>query len=390
MATIPELLFFHDEDETIYKMPLEYFRDLELKRTYSDEVMKLNEINAVDLSDRYQDTDHRDENDKPNKDIYFVNCLFVNEEKLSINQFDGYDLHFYNCVFFNRIALECSPASLLFDKCVFTEGLTLNLSVYDGLKAIDISSSSLSKIDFFEGKIERLNIATSFCSKVLLENIASEEVRISLCKLDKISFSKNTFKKFEFDPFQIRKLNLPFITSRKIKRAVEHVERNNCSLKESFKAFFRRKYNPNYEYSLSRLNTLEFLKKKTSLKYNPIAKSKIDYVKQTILYENSPFRMFMWLFGYFLRLRSISILCMLTVIYFGIIYAGNIELLHCSNENMNITDCIYFSGITFLTIGYGEITPLSYMRILVLLEGFLGMIMSGLFIVVFARIFISE
>lgn len=53
---------------------------------------------------------------------------------------------------------------------------------------------------------------------------------------------------------------------------------------------------------------------------------------------------------------------------------GNEQLLPRTVNRLNgYLDCLYFSGVSILTIGYGDIVPESrFLKMLVLLEGFLG------------------
>lgn len=57
----------------------------------------------------------------------------------------------------------------------------------------------------------------------------------------------------------------------------------------------------------------------------------------------------------------------------------NILVTVTANRWTNYFDCLYFSGINTLTIGFGDIVPLSrFIKMLVLLECFLGMIINVL------------
>ena len=47
--------------------------------------------------------------------------------------------------------------------------------------------------------------------------------------------------------------------------------------------------------------------------------------------------------------------------------------------------CFYFSGITFATVGYGDLIPSEHMRLVALSEGFVGACMMGFFVAVLAN-----
>ncbi len=50
-----------------------------------------------------------------------------------------------------------------------------------------------------------------------------------------------------------------------------------------------------------------------------------------------------------------------------------------------IKTCFYFSGVTFYTIGYGDLTPTGVFRGIAVLEGFVGVFMMAYFTVAFVR-----
>jgi hypothetical protein len=50
-----------------------------------------------------------------------------------------------------------------------------------------------------------------------------------------------------------------------------------------------------------------------------------------------------------------------------------------------IFEAFYFSGITFFTIGYGDYTPFGVLRLVAVIEGFIGVVMMSYFTVAFVR-----
>jgi hypothetical protein len=56
-----------------------------------------------------------------------------------------------------------------------------------------------------------------------------------------------------------------------------------------------------------------------------------------------------------------------------------------SREPAGLADCVYFSGVTFATIGYGDFVPSPAVRPIALVEGFVGALTMGFFVAVLAN-----
>src|SRR5699024_6989998 len=86
---------------------------------------------------------------------------------------------------------------------------------------------------------------------------------------------------------------------------------------------------------------------------------------------------------------TLLIIYTIVIIGFGLIYfilsfqgvvlieSGNFEHMSVLNSLMR---SIYFSGVTLLTIGYGDISPLGVVRFIALVEALIGYILPTAFV----------
>ena len=56
-------------------------------------------------------------------------------------------------------------------------------------------------------------------------------------------------------------------------------------------------------------------------------------------------------------------------------------------HGLEFLESLYFSGITFTTIGYGDIAPIGVTRFIAVIEGFLGVLLISSFLVSLVRRF---
>jgi len=88
---------------------------------------------------------------------------------------------------------------------------------------------------------------------------------------------------------------------------------------------------------------------------------------------------------------SLLFICICASLYFilGIQTADSIIQFNSHfnwRENIiNFIDCLYFSIVTFTTLGYGDISPVGMSRIIAAVEAFTGSFTTALFVVVFVK-----
>ncbi|MGY5450022.1 ion channel [Agarivorans sp. MS3-6] len=90
-------------------------------------------------------------------------------------------------------------------------------------------------------------------------------------------------------------------------------------------------------------------------------------------------------------LTSLIIILSCAIVYFftGIHFNGNIVALDLnqsvSHNFVSFFECLYYSVVTFTTLGYGDFTPVGYSRAFAAIEAFSGSFIIALFVVVFVK-----
>lgn len=87
----------------------------------------------------------------------------------------------------------------------------------------------------------------------------------------------------------------------------------------------------------------------------------------------------------FRPLRVIGTAVVIMVVYALIYWASDGVVRNGWQGPISFGKALYFSGVTFCTIGYGDFVPANHVRLLALTEGFLGVLTMGFFVAVLAN-----
>ncbi len=70
-----------------------------------------------------------------------------------------------------------------------------------------------------------------------------------------------------------------------------------------------------------------------------------------------------------------------SLIYYGLFLNGHVVILDTVNNRTidHFSDYLYFSGVTLLSVGYGDLVPVGVARIFSLLEASLGLLLPSAF-----------
>jgi len=97
------------------------------------------------------------------------------------------------------------------------------------------------------------------------------------------------------------------------------------------------------------------------------------------------------LFGYGERVRGVLIAAFVVILGLAVVYcAGGVVETTAGAESVvrgDFGSALYFSVVTFTTLGYGDLRPAPHLRWAAASEALLGAFLTALFVVVMARKF---
>lgn len=400
MPLIEEIFFARERAPEMCYHCIDYFKSYKFYNR-AKEVFTLTEYPYIDLSRRDEDMSHYvDGNVKKDDNVYFINILYSTSEKVVCdNNLGNIKLHFWNCVFNSYIKFTVVPKEIHFVNCVFLTKISF-LNEYP-ITRLDFTDCSLKEFVISGSNIQVLSVVGSYFNNFKLESSQFKDLYLSGNMIDRFTIVDTMHEKLEFDPQQIvaQKPHQPFF----VKRLCSAISDQRLSSEDM--SFFKRigrvigwwpsdKSSQQIEdwRKRSRLETLNFLKKQTVYRYSSFARANIDYLQQKILFEDSLLKLVLWPLGYFLKPIRIMLLSLFVIGGYGFIYYRFRNLLEFGDRTCvkEFGDCLYFSGVTFLTIGYGDILPKVFLKWLAVSEGFMGVFISGLFVVVVTKRILSE
>lgn len=327
-------------------------------------------------------------------DITFANYVFPNSEfflpKVAFRRY-----LFLNCIFLGRIRSDFEPESMVFDNCIFAG----KHSWYFGKMPVGRLSflSCLAHEILINGvKCERIHLYSTRANSLSIGIGQIEHFQVTFSRLRKLRISDCTFHDVEFDPSQLIEYRP---TSRKFNREVElklglssdgkfelgTQPRNSHEL---------RKYIVNNQYGQF-IDGINFLLRHTFYRESAVAKYRLEYLKSYYMAANWREKLLIWIFGNFVSpLRFIGLM-LFSILGFALIYFLNFDSLKIDSLKdedartlgLQLVNSLYFSGVTFFTIGYGDILPQGWLKLVAVFEGFTGVVLSSMLSLSFLRRF---
>jgi hypothetical protein len=297
--------------------------------------------------------------------IKFVNCIFLGE--LNISQGDG------------------DPVEVYLDYCAIAKSLTIS-ALHDS-PSVMLQSVNCPEVGIWKSTIARVYVASCRVGILSLrENRVSEFFTWSNT-IEYLGIGTNDFRQVTFDHTQLRISAQPWEYApallTRITSDFEYLHfREGCDLGKAVETERREERNATFRFLLSHSN----------VRLSREAYAHVRYLETLSSARSRPLWMIYAACGALLKPRRIIVLLLATAFCFALLF----RLPMCQfnapgnpgdvcTRSLDWAEAFYFSGVSFTTIGYGDIVPVGWTRVPAILEGLVGVLLASSFLVTLTR-----
>lgn len=309
---------------------------------------------------------------------------------------------FRNCIFLGDLRVGGSDLrKLQFDNCLCMgicnitgiDGAAVEIHIWNSnFRVLRIGSSKIDTLNIGESRAYEFEFFTNQCAHMLAATNLFKRFRFTDNDITKCTFSH---KQVDVDlTFGESAKTYMFGGASALQQPLEELS----GLLLDFSSM-------PYEKSLVQLETLSFLKERSTLRFDQTSLSTLRYYSAFLSQSKLAAR--------FVKVTRGFENPLLFVAYAGIVLAGFAALFNqpfCGFTNGAVVilqdgryqlqdvvswglrwpEALYVSGITFATIGYGDITPVGMTRFLAIVEGLLGVTLMSAFVVSLVKRYIER
>lgn len=292
------------------------------------------------------------------------------------------NLEIRNSVFFGdvKIVLEKGCCSPIIHSSIFLGKLTVELAGSNA-RDLEISNCLIGTIAIKRSSIREIKISESVAKNLVLDNTGCQKFSAYANIFDGMSISKFSCSEVKFPSGQIRHLKKGLsnnseaifsATAPPPKKYIEHI------LIESG--------GNNSEYH-SIAETFDFLLQNTSATSDAKTRAHLRYLQIISRMNSCSAKAVVWAFGGLLKPYRVAIVSAVAILVFSLAYyLFFLDSLFIGEFTLKeYWECLYFSGIAFTTIGFGDIIPKGAARGIAVVEGVIGVILSSALVASFIR-----
>lgn len=282
---------------------------------------------------------------------------FVTVDMLNLR--DPKKIIFKDCIFAGEVHISMHTESITILNCIFLDILNI--------------SSDNSKLDIFSSGISMLNIQCNIDINISYCNIY--KLRFQNANIKSRCFFNNNIEHFSSfatnyigEIFDYSQINMKYLTNIK------------CFGQENFNKdyLFQSVVNINHVNIENVLNnTLDFIIQNTNIKYDKQSLNKLIYSKTYNSQIDNANKFLVKISGGFCKPSIWFLYAFMVVIIFSFLYlipAFQFNIQENLTTMPNLLKSLYFSCVTFISIGHETINPVYFSKILVVIESLLGII----------------
>ncbi len=302
-------------------------------------------------------------------------------------------MSFINCIFMGNVTIGQKISdeieSIYFDYCIFSG--SLNIAAIEKVGSVTLNSVNACNVRLFKVGSPCMGLSNCRIGNLLIDECNVAEFLTFCNEFLYLNIGNNNFEHVSFNHTQLNIKNQPALSDKRFEKRI-------C---DSFNEFsFTPK--PDLEEMVAtgtkalRSSTFRFLATHSDIGLNREAMGHLKYLHTLVCQPN---RFLYWtqrLIGGLANPFRIAMLSCVTLVIFALVfYLPCFQFLAPSTDGASVTksltlaEAFYYSGITFTTIGYGDIFPIGWARPLAISEGLFGVVLMSSFLVSLIRKYIE-
>lgn len=341
--------------------------------------------------------DYKIENNEIHGEFINLKNQIIDMSQLSLYPKAGLSLK--NCIFTGKLNIhgkESIPTtSIEIENCVFMKELIIS-GFPQGM----------------ERKIQLLHTNVAYFS---LYNMKAAEIILSSCKIFFTAIHKTEALKFDTENNELRHFEIEgtdfkevhfdyrqFDINRMGKRIIKNLQdfqfEAYAQLNMDMNLFLFLPYKTSEDIKKGEsyntmIETINFLKSSTTLGSDRNRLTKLMFYEVLLKQDNRAHKTFVWATGGFMNPFRFMLIAFIILLSFAGLYTlpglTFFSIHHGEMQSLPIGQALYFSGVAFTTIGFGDISPMGISRLFAITEGILGISTMSAFLVALVKKYID-
>lgn len=298
------------------------------------------------------------------------------------------DISFINCIFFGELCIGQSirgPVKIYLDYCALA--CPISISGIEAAPSVTLQSVNCPELRISTSEIRKLDICSCSIAIFSMDECKVFEFFTSSNVIQYLSIGRSTFEKVSFDHAQLCiSEQPPQHHPGKLKRLVSDFKFLWFGESLDFEEAAKR------QHRAERNETFRFLLSHSDIKLSREAYGQIRYLEALSSVSNPALRLIYIACGALLKPSRILAWLVVTIVFFAFLFHLPIFQFNAPGQpgevcrrSLDWAEAFYFSGVSFTTIGYGDIVPVGWVRVAAVAEGLTGVILASSFLVSLTR-----